>query len=164
MKTSPMIAEKTISVVGELAETLCESLSLDLVHVEFQREPGGRILRVFIDKPGGAGLDDCVRVSRQLGDLLDVYLDADAIYNLEVSTPGPERPLGKVSDFDRFKGKIVKIRTRKPIDGQKNFTGKLLGITEGIVSLEKQDITVAIPHLEIAKARIVDNYGENECL
>jgi len=159
-----MFADKTISMVGELAETLCDSLNLEFVHVEFQREPRGRILRVYIDKPGGAGLDDCVRVSRQLGDLLDVYLDAEVTYDLEVSTPGSERPLGKASDFDRFKGKIVKIRTRKPIDGQKNFTGKLLGITEGIVSLGKQDITVAIPHQEIAKARLVDNYGENECL
>ena len=85
-------------------------------------------------------------------------------YHLEVSTPGPERPLGKMVDFNRFKGKLAKIRTRTPIEGRKNFTGKLLGISEGIVSLKQKDITVDIPHKEISKARLVNNYGENECL
>lgn len=160
----PGFAEKTTALVYDLAEPLCASESLELVHVEFQREPGGRILRVYIDKPGGAGLDDCVRISRQLGDLLDVYIGDDIAYHLEVSTPGLERPLGRATDFDRFKGKSVKIRTRTPIKGRKTFTGKLLGITEGTVHLEQKDIIVAIPHKDISKARLVNNYGENECL
>ena len=162
-KVPPGFAEKTIAIVRELAEPLCESEGLEFVHVEFQRESGGRILRLYIDKPGGVGLDDCVRISRQLGDLLDVYIDNDIAYNLEVSTPGPQRPLGKARDFDRFKGKMAKIKTRTPIAGQKNYTGRLLGITEGILSLELNDITVAIPHKDIIKARLVNNYGENEC-
>ena len=162
--TLPGFAEKTIALVYDLAEPLCDSESLELVHVEFQREPGGRILRLYIDKPGGAGIDDCVRISRQLGDLLDVYIDDDIAYHLEVSTPGPERPLGKATDFDKYKGKVAKIKTRIPFEGRKTFTGKLLGISEGIVRLEQKDITVAIPHKEITKARLVNKYGENECL
>ena len=163
-KIIPGFSEKTIALVRELAEPLCESEGLEFVHVEFQRESGGRILRLYIDKPGGARLDDCVRISRQIGDLLDVYLENEIAYNLEVSTPGSERPLGKAADFDRFKGKSAKIRTRTSMEGRKNFTGKLLGISEGIVSLELSDITVAIPYEEISKARLVINYGENECL
>ena len=163
-KLLPGFAEKIIAIVYDLADPLCETESLELVHVEFQREPGGRILRVYIDKPGGAGLDDCVRISRQLGDLLDVYINDDIAYHLEVSTPGSERPLGRTADFDRFKGKSAKIKTRTPIEGRKTFTGKLLGITEGIVHLEQKDLTVAIPHKDISKARLVNNYGENECL
>ena len=137
---------------------------MECVYVEFQREPGGRILRIYIDKPGGAGLDDCVRISRQLGDLLDVYIEEDIAYRLEVSTPGPERPLGRPADFERFKGKSVKIRTRTPHEGRKTFTGKLLGITDGTVRLEQKDVIVAILHKDISKARLVNNHGENECL
>ncbi len=154
---------QTISRVTDLARTLCEAEDMELVHVEYQSEPGGRILRVFIDKPGGVGLNDCVHISRQLGDLLDVYIDNDVTYNLEVSSPGFERPLGKIEDFERFKGNFVKIKTRHVIEGQKNFTGKLLGVTQGTVRLEKNDAIVAIPYREIFKARLVNHNGENEC-
>jgi len=163
-KYASEVTEETLARVYELAEMLCEAEGLEVVHVEHQRETRGRILRVYIDKPGGVGLNDCVHVSRQLGDLLDIYLDNGLIYNLEVSSPGPERPLGKASDFERFKGKLTKIKTRKSFAGQKSFTGKLLGITEGTVTLMLNDKIVAIPYQEITKARLVNNYGENKCL
>jgi ribosome maturation factor RimP len=141
-----------------LAETLCASEDMELVHLEFQRESGGRILRVYIDKPGGVGLNDCVHISRQLGDLLDVYLEGDhPTYSLEVSSPGPERPISKASDFERFAGHWVKLKTRQSIFGQKNFTGKILGISEGIVKLEQNDIVRAIPYGDILKARLVQS-------
>jgi ribosome maturation factor RimP len=162
-KTPDGFGAHTISRVNDLAQTLCESEGMELVHVEFGSEPGGRILRVFIDKPGGVGLNDCIQVSRQLGDLLDVYIDNDIAYRLEVSSPGSERPLGKMEDFERFKENIVKIKTRQTIEGQKNFTGKLLGAAQGVVRLEKNDTIVAIPHTEIVKARLVNHNGENEC-
>jgi ribosome maturation factor RimP len=150
--------DDAIARVRGLAETLCESEGMELVHLEFQREAVGRILRVYIDKPGGVGLKDCVCVSRQLGDLLDVYLDGeDPAYNLEISSPGLERPISKPADFERFAGQRVKIKTRQPISGQKNFTGRLLGISEGVVNLEQNDIIRAIPHGEILKARLVQS-------
>jgi ribosome maturation factor RimP len=156
--THNRFSDEAIARIRGLAETLCESAGMELVHMEFQRESGGRMLRVYIDKPGGVGLTDCVFVSRQLGDLLDVYLEEDhPAYNLEVSSPGPERPIGKANDFERFAGQWVKIKTRQSISGQKNFTGKLLGISEGIVKLEQNDIIRAIPHGEILKARLVQS-------
>jgi ribosome maturation factor RimP len=149
--------------VREVSEPLCETEGFELVHVEFQPEAGGRILRLYIDKPGGVTLDDCVNISRQVSDLLDISFESLGSYNLEVSSPGPERPLGKESDYNRFKGRKVKIKTSQPINGQKNFKGILSGISGGVVSVSLDGQTVVIPYNKISKARLVI-HGENECL
>ena len=111
--------DRMLAQVSDLAEPLCREEGMELVHVEYQREAGGRILRVYIDKPGGVGLNDCVNVSRQLSDLLDVYVERDDAYRLEISSPGPDRPLGKTADYERFKGRDIRIKTARPLDGQK---------------------------------------------
>ncbi len=149
--------------VIDVTEPLCEAEGFELVHVEFQPEAGGRILRLYIDKPGGVTLDDCVNISRQVSDLLDITFENIGSYNLEVSSPGVERPLGKESDYNRFKGRRVKIKTSHPINGQKNFNGILSGISDGIVSISVEGQKVVIPYKEISKARLVI-HGENECL
>lgn len=141
-------------LVRSWAEPLCESEGLELVHVEYQRESGGRILRLYIDKPGGVGLDDCVNVSRQMNDLLDVNLEELGPYSLEVTSPGPERPLAKQKDFDKFKGSRVKIKTNRPLNGQKNFTGILMGISGEQVKLQIDDDAIVIPYQDISKARL----------
>ena len=148
--------------VFEIAEPLCEAEGIELVFVEFQSEASGKVLRIFIDKPGGITLEDCTSVSRQLNDLLDVTLEDLGSYSLEVSSPGPERPIGKRSDFDRFKGKKIKIQTLKPINDQKNFTGLLAGTIDEMVTLTIDDKTVAIPFSNINKARLVD-HGDYRC-
>ena len=142
--------------VRELVDPVCTAEGLELVHSEFQRETAGRILRLYLDKPGGVTLEDCVRVSRQVGDLLDVTL-AETIgpYNLEVSSPGIERPLSREVDFQRFTGHPVRLRLRQPIGGQKNFTGRLAGITDGKVILDLNDRTVTIGLQEIVRARLM---------
>ncbi len=150
--------------VRELAGTLCDGEQIELVHVQFQREPGGRILRVYIDKPGGVELNDCVRLSRQLSDLLDVYLETEFQYNLEVSSPGTDRPLGRLQDFERFKGSVARIKSAKAIEGQKNFKGVLLGVLNETIKLRATDEKeVEIPFAEIVKARLVDYSGESSC-
>ena len=147
--------------VTTLAEPVCEELGIELVYIEFHRETGGRILRLYIDKPGGVMLDDCMAVSRQLSDLLDVKLDQDLTYRLEVSSPGPDRPIGKKGDFDRFKTHRARIRTSKAIDGQKTFTGNLLGLFEDGVRLDKGGDSVSIPLEVIKKAQLVNYQGDN---
>ena len=127
-----------------------------MVHLEYQREAGGRILRLFIDRPGGVTLDDCVHISRQSSDLLDVYLENTGPYRLEVSSPGPNRPLGKRLDFDRFKGSRVKIKSAQPVDGQKKFKGVLMGIFEDVVKLLVDGKIACIPYQEIITARLAD--------
>ncbi len=146
--------------VAALAGPLCASERLELVHVEYQREPGGRILRLYIDRDGGVTLDDCANVSRQLNDLLDVHLDEIGRYNLEVTSPGPERPLSTLQDYERFKGRKAKIKTLQPIGDQKNFSGIILGVAAEQIKLSSNEKIVAIPFGDISKARLVDVDGE----
>jgi ribosome maturation factor RimP len=149
-----------IKQVEALAEPLCDSEGLELVHVEYQREPGGRILRLYIDRAGGVTLDDCANVSRQLNDVLDVYLDDIGSYNLEVTSPGPQRPLSKLQDYRRFKGRKAKIKTWQPVDDQKNFTGIISGVAADQIKLSLNEKTVVIPFGDISRARLVDMDGE----
>jgi ribosome maturation factor RimP len=156
--------KQIINKVWDLAEPLCESEQIELVYVQYQREPGGRILRVYIDKPGGVGLNDCMYFSRQLSDVLDIYLEIDTSYSLEVSSPGTNRPLGRLQDFERFKGKMAKIKSTRAIDGQKNFKGVLLGVVDENIKLQAENNkNVEIPFADIVKARLVDYSGETSC-
>jgi ribosome maturation factor RimP len=140
--------------VWTLAEPLCESEGLELIQVEYQRESSGRILRLYIDKPGGIRLDDCAAVSRQLGDILDVNLDDAGPYNLEVTSPGPERHLAKMKDVKKFRGHRAKLTISGLLNGQKNFKGIILGVTGDQVSLQIDGRTVTIPYVDILKARL----------
>ncbi|UCE54491.1 MAG: ribosome maturation factor RimP [Desulfobacterales bacterium] len=157
---SPKNEQSIIAQAAALAEPVCDSEGIELVHIEYQREPGGWILRLYIDKPGGVTLDDCVNVSHQMNDLLDVYLDDIAPYNLEVTSPGLDRPLAKRQDFEKFKGNLVKIKTVRPFDGQKNFSGVLMGISGEQVKLMVGEETVNISLNDISKARLVNFSGE----
>jgi len=151
---SPVNEKNIVAQVRSLAEPLCDSEGLELVHVEFQREAAGRILRLYIDKPEGINLDDCAGVSRQMGDLLDVNLADIGPYSLEVTSPGPERPLAKQTDFEKFKGNRTKIKTSRPLNGRKNFTGVLLGISGELVQLQIGEQIVDIPYKDISRARL----------
>ena len=150
----PVNEQKIIDQVGSLAKPVCESEGMELIHVEFQRESGGRILRLYIDKHGGINLNDCVGVSRQMGDILDVNLEDVGPYSLEVTSPGPERPLAKKQDFVKFRGNRAKIKTIRPLNGQKNFTGVLLGISGEHINLQIGEQIIAIPYRYISKAKL----------
>jgi ribosome maturation factor RimP len=148
--------QKVVKQIWSLAEPLCESEGLELVQVEYQRESAGRILRLYVDKPGGIMLDDCVGVSRQMNDILDVNLENVGSYRLEVTSPGPERPLAKKEDFAKFKDNRVKIKTYQPLNGRKNHTGVLLGITGDQVSLQIDEQIITIAYTDISKARVTE--------
>jgi len=158
IQRSAVNREKIISQIRNLIESLCEAEGLELVHIEYQREAGGGILRLFIDRPGGVTLDDCVGISRQADDLLDVYFENTGPYSLEVSSPGPNRPLSKALDYERFMGRQARIRTRQPIEGRKNFKGALAGISAGVVKLSVEGTIVSIPFGEIARAQLVEQH------
>jgi ribosome maturation factor RimP len=141
--------------VRALAEPILTDRGLELVEVEFQREARGWILRLYIDRPGGVILDDCQKVSEELGDHLDVADVIDFPYHLEVSSPGLDRPLTRDADFVAFAGKAARITTREPIEGQRNFRGRLAGLVDGAVLLDLADgRQVRIPRGLIAKARL----------
>ena len=153
-----------IERVWHLAEPLCRGEGVELVHVEYGREHGGRTLRIYLDKSDGITLDDCAGISRQLSDILDVGLETEGAYRLEVSSPGIPRPLGKMDDFEHHKGGQVKIRTIRPIDGRKNFTGILTGVSGSTVRLSVDSRPVAIAFTDIAKAHITHMNGDKACL
>ena len=144
-----------INEVFELAEDLLSESLMEVVDVEFLSEHGRWVLRLYIDKEGGITLDDCAGVSRELGDLIEVKNIIDYPYVLEVSSPGLNRPLKKEKDFIRSIGKIVALVVSKPINNRKNFTGRITGVREGVISLLLNDNTLAeVPLKEINKARL----------
>ena len=145
--------------ITKLAEPLLRHDGLELVDVEYRMESGQWIVRVFIDKEGGVTLGDCAKVSRELGNLLDIKDIIIHEYNLEVSSPGLDRPLVKEIDFLKNKGKKVKIKVDEKINNRRNFTGLLEGIDEGDVILEgEQGERWKIPFTNIDKARLVYDF------
>jgi ribosome maturation factor RimP len=141
--------------IGQIIERVVAREGLELVHWEMVGPKKNFVLRIYIDKPGGVDHGNCERVSNQVGTLLDVEDLIAEHYTLEVSSPGIERGLYKPSDYERFAGSRVRIRSTEPISGQRNFRGKLLGIEENTVRLETGDAgTVEIPYEKIAKANI----------
>ncbi len=139
--------------IAELAETTAASMGMEIVLVEIKGEGGHSIVRVFIDQPGGVTLDDCEQYSRRLSVSLDVEDWIPFHYVLEVSSPGVNRPLVKEADFVRFRGRNARIRTRSPIAGQRNFRGRILGVTEGRLDLELEpgkEVGIALSDIEKA--------------
>lgn len=152
------VGQRTAEIVERvraLAEPILSDRGLTLVEVEFRREARGWILRLYMDRPGGVTLDDCQHVSEELGDHLDVGDVIDHPYHLEVSSPGLDRPLTRDADFVGYVGKAARIVTRDPIEGQRNFRGRLAGLAEGAVLLDLADgRRVQIPRSLITKARL----------
>ena len=141
--------------VQELAERVAIDHGLELVHAEVAGPENKPIVRVFIDKPNGVTHDDCSEVSLHLGTILDVEDFIHASYTLEVSSPGLERGLYKRADYERFTGSDAKLKTRQPIDGQRNFRGRLLGVEENDVIFEdRTNGRVRIPLDIITKANL----------
>ncbi|MFL6215029.1 MAG: ribosome maturation factor RimP [Blastocatellia bacterium] len=141
--------------INEIIERVTAREGLELVHWETVGPRNHFVLRIFIDKPGGVTISDCERVSHQVGTLFDVEDLIPNQYTLEVSSPGIERGLYKRADYERFAGSRVRLRMVEPINGQRNFKGTLLGISEDIVSLEADAAgRIDIPFEQIAKANI----------
>jgi len=152
--TSPHAAE-IAARFRTLAEPILTDLGLELVDAEFRRETHGWVLRLYMDKPGGVTLDDCQRVSEELGDHLDVEDFVGYPYHLEVSSPGLDRPLTRDQDFVRFLGQEARVSTREDLQGRHNFRGRLAGLQDGAVLLDLPDgQRVAIPRELILRAKL----------
>jgi len=128
--------------------------------VDVQASNRGRLLRMFIDKPGGVGVDDCAAVSRQLSRVLEV--EGIEYERLEVSSPGLDRPLRKAADFARFSGHKAEVRMRTPdANGRRRFVGILRGTEAGRVSMELDGHAVALALEDIERARLVADVRMN---
>lgn len=132
------------------------ALGCELVGTEYRPNGAHSLLRVYIDKPDGVTMEDCTAVSHQVSGLLDVEDPVPGHYTLEVSSPGLDRPLFQAHDFERFAGQVVKLRTRFPVAGKRNFRGLLQGLQEQQVLIQEQDgKQVSLPLEQIEQARLV---------
>jgi ribosome maturation factor RimP len=143
--------------IRQILDPILLSMGLDLWDLEFQKQGPKWLLRVYIDREigGGVTLQDCESVSRDLSAALDVEDIIPHAYTLEVSSPGLDRTLSKPEHFIRFAGSAVKIKTYQPINGEKVFRGKLLGMADSVVTIELEAGTVLeIPMTNITKASL----------
>ena len=145
---------KITEKVAELALPVVEEEGCSLWDVEYVREAGSWYLRVFIDKEGGVGIDDCERISRRLDPILD---EADPIpdsYVFEVGSAGAERELKRPGDFEQFLGSEVELRLYQPVNGSKSFVGKLKAYDNGDVTIENGSTELRFDKGKIAQVRL----------
>lgn len=142
--------------LAQLFEPVIESMGYELVGVEFDGGTGHGTLRVYIDRDSGVSLDDCAAISHQVSGILDVEEPIRQAYDLEISSPGIDRPLFKLADFERFAGRIARIRLIAGLDGRRNFKGRLSGVAApDLIRIEVDGTTFDLPHADIARANLV---------
>lgn len=143
---------------GELARLLqpaIERLGYELSDLEARLSGGRGVVRVFIDKPGGIGLEDCEKVSLAVSALLDVEDPVAGKYDLEVSSPGLDRKLTKIEHFQRFKGETVKVQMRFSIEGRRRFRGTLVSSDDESIVVNVDGESHTLPMAMIDTARLV---------
>jgi len=146
-----------IDKVKELLLPILEEGGFELIDIEFVREPIGWVLRIYADRPqGGITISDCQWISERIGTLLDVEDVIPHSYNLEVSSPGLDRPLKTRKDFDRHVGVVIKVKTLEPLDNQRNFKGEIVSTSEKGVTIHdvSRNAEVEIPYENIKSARV----------
>ena len=149
---------KVVDSVKKLSETLLDNCNMELVDIEYKGEGRGKILRIYIDKENGVTIDDCADISRELSVILDVNDVIPNRYTLEVSSPGLRRPLKKIDDFKRFKGKLVLVKTKETINNRKVFKGQLNDCQEDHIVIEIDNESYEIPFDLIKKANLEINF------
>ena len=156
-----------IAKIETLVMPILDDLGFELVDLELQQDGRQLALRLFIDKPGGITLDNCVAVSREVSAILEIEDPIKPAYRLEVSSPGLDRPLKKPADFERFAGQKIKLKTLRLLDPdqrgntRKTFVGTLLGLEDDHVRLEQRDKPgglALIPLVEIEKANLEEEF------
>ena len=139
----------------KLLEPTIERLGYQLWDLELKLGGKHGVLRVFIDKPDGIGLDDCEKVSLAVSALLDVEDPLPGHYDLEVSSPGLDRKLTKIEHFQRFEGETVKVQMRFPIEGRRRFRGTLMSADDENIVVDVDGVSHTLPVATIDTARLV---------
>lgn len=146
------------SKLTALLQPLIEELGYEFVGLEFSSNPKNPALVIYIDRPDGIAIEDCEAVSREVAALLDVEDPIPGHYNLEVSSPGMDRPLFTVAQFGQFTGETAAVTVFAPVDGRRKFKGKILSAGEGEVKIEQDGEEVVLEMSNIAKSRLVPDY------
>ncbi|MDG2364997.1 MAG: ribosome maturation factor RimP [Methylococcaceae bacterium] len=143
----------------ELIEPIVEGMGYECVGIEFNPHPTNGLLRIYIDAESGVVLDDCTRVSRQVSGVLDVEDPIKTVYQLEVSSPGAERPLFKVEHFQRFIGQKVQVNLFVPIEKRRNVIGFITSVNDAVIVIDEEDQQFEIPFKSISKANLVADFS-----
>ena len=147
--------------VSGLAQKVVENSELELVHVDIASNSGKKVVQIFVDKENGITHEDCVYVSQNVEKLLDSTDPIEGEYVLEVSSPGIERGLYKVSDYERFSGKRIRLATAEPIEGQRNFRGVVLSVEgDDILIDDSTSGEVKINFDQVKKANLEYDAGQ----
>ena len=144
-------------MVRAVAQRVTDGRGFELVDVEVKRSRDGHMVRLFVDKEGGIGLDELQSVSEEVSAILDAEDPIDATYTLEVSSPGLDRPLRNEAEYRRFVGRLVKLASYEPVDGRRHWLGRLQAVEDGVlvVSLEKEKGAVArVPLAKVSHGRL----------
>jgi ribosome maturation factor RimP len=148
----------SVQKLTELLHPLVEDLGYEFIGLEYNSNPKHSVLRIYIDQDGGVGIEDCEAVSREVAALLDVKDPIRSQYNLEISSPGLDRPLFTPAHYAEFAGCEAQVTLFAPRDGRRKFKGRLLSADKQGVCLEQDGVEVTLDFDNIAKAKLVPDY------
>jgi ribosome maturation factor RimP len=148
----------SVQKLNELLQPLVEDLGYEFVGLEYNSNPKHALLRIYIDHENGVGIDDCETVSRETAALLDVKDPIRSHYNLEVSSPGLDRPLFTPEQYRKFSGCVAQVNLFAPQDGRRKFSGPILGADENSIRIEQDGSEVVLELSNIVKAKLVPDY------
>ncbi|HEY8218718.1 MAG TPA: ribosome maturation factor RimP [Methylobacter sp.] len=141
-----------------LIEPIVEGLGYECVGIEYNPHPKHGLLRIYIDSDNGILVEDCSKVSHQISGVLDVEDPIQGNYQLEISSPGEDRPFFKVSQFERYIGSTVLVNLFKAIDGRRKITGIIEKVEDDIITLKEGEQVFEVPFVAMSKARLVPEY------
>lgn len=157
----------SVKRLTNMLQPLVEDLGYEFVGLEYTGQSKNAVLRIYIDHKQGIDLDDCGRVSGEVAALLDVEDPISGQYNLEVSSPGLDRPLFTLEQCARFAGEQVQMTVFAPVEGRRKFKGRILSVTGDTLNIDQDGAEIALDFSNIAKARLVPDYdslmsGQND--
>ena len=148
------MSREIVDRVHAIADPILVNEGIELVDIEYRRETKGWVLRLYMDKEGGVTLDDCTRVSQEVGRSLDVEDFIQTPYNLEVSSPGLTRPLKTEKDFMKYRDHLIQVKTVDPVVNRRRFKGRLLGISGNQIEIQSDEGVFQIPFSNVAKSNL----------
>ncbi|PIE45227.1 MAG: ribosome maturation factor RimP [Gammaproteobacteria bacterium] len=152
---------KKNELLTELLHPAVKSIGYELVGVEYHPNSVNALVRVYIDKDGGVDLDDCIAVNEQVSGILDVEDPIPGKYTLEISSPGLDRPLFSIADFEKFLGSQVKIRLSRPIERQRNVKGDIVAVNGSLIRIKEQNgRQVELDFKMIEVARLIPTFDK----
>ncbi len=148
--------EGALERVRSAAVRVTGDRGFELVDLELKRAAGGRLVRLYVDKPGGIGLDELQSVSEEVSAILDAEDPIAGSYTLEVSSPGLDRPLKSEADYRRFTGSLARLSSYEPVDGRRHWVGRIASCEDGIVtlSLERENESARVPLEKVSHGRL----------